>query len=114
MLTLTKAKLPKISSLRNIEYYDFQETLDKLWHEYLLDDCAIIDTDEERELTKKAAEFSFAKRMLIFRLTRLLLKLRTQEQLWQVSAATFSATPQRSFPLSVLPAQREKLLLRIW
>jgi len=28
---LTKAKLPKISSLRNIEYYDFQETLDKLY-----------------------------------------------------------------------------------
>ena len=28
---MTKAKLPKISSLRNIEYYDFQETLDKLY-----------------------------------------------------------------------------------
>ena len=25
-----------------------KETLDKLWHEYLLDDCAIIDTDEEQ------------------------------------------------------------------
>ena len=33
-----------------------KETLEKLWHEYLLDDCAIIDTDEEQELTKKAAE----------------------------------------------------------
>ena len=28
---MTKAKLPKIFSLRNIEYYDFQETLDKLY-----------------------------------------------------------------------------------
>ena len=31
MLTLTKTKLPKISALRNIEYYDFQEVLDKLY-----------------------------------------------------------------------------------
>lgn len=33
-----------------------KETLEKLWNEYLLDECAVIDTDEERNLTKKAAE----------------------------------------------------------
>lgn len=31
MLTLTKTKPPKISALRNIEYYDFQKVLDKLY-----------------------------------------------------------------------------------
>ena len=31
-----------------------KETLEKLWNEYLLDECAEIDTDEERKLTKKA------------------------------------------------------------
>ena len=30
--------------------------LEKLWDEYLSDECAVIDTDEERRLTKKAAE----------------------------------------------------------
>ncbi len=33
-----------------------KETLEKLWNEYLLDECAVIDTDEARGLTKKAAE----------------------------------------------------------
>ena len=33
-----------------------KKTLEKLWNEYLLDECAAIDTDEERSLTKKAAE----------------------------------------------------------
>ena len=30
-------------------------TLEKLWNEYLADECAVIDTDEERALTKKNA-----------------------------------------------------------
>ena len=33
-----------------------KETLEKLWNEYLLDECATIDTNEERKLTKKAAD----------------------------------------------------------
>ena len=33
-----------------------KETLEKLWTEYLSGECAVIDTDEERALTKKAAE----------------------------------------------------------
>ncbi len=33
-----------------------KETLEKLWDEYLLDECAAIDTDEEREITKKIVE----------------------------------------------------------
>ena len=33
-----------------------KETLEKLWSEYFLDGCGAIDTDEERELTKKAVE----------------------------------------------------------
>lgn len=33
-----------------------KETLEKLWNEYLLDECAGIDTNEERELTKNTAE----------------------------------------------------------
>ena len=30
--------------------------LENLWNEYLLDECAVMDTDEERTLTKKAVE----------------------------------------------------------
>lgn len=30
--------------------------LDKLWNEYLIDDCAIFDTDEERGLSKRVSE----------------------------------------------------------
>ncbi len=33
-----------------------KETLEKLWTEYLFDECAVIDTDEERKLTKRAIE----------------------------------------------------------
>ena len=33
-----------------------KETLERLWNEYLLDECAEIDTDEERMLTKKTVE----------------------------------------------------------
>ena len=33
-----------------------KETLEKLWSEYLLDECSVIDTDEERELTRTVAE----------------------------------------------------------
>lgn len=33
-----------------------KQTLEKLWNEYLLDECAVIDTEEERKLTKKTAE----------------------------------------------------------
>ena len=33
-----------------------KEALDKLWSEYLSDECAVMDTDEERYLTKKTAE----------------------------------------------------------
>ena len=33
-----------------------KNTLEKLWYEYLSDECAVIDTDDERALTKKAAQ----------------------------------------------------------
>ena len=33
-----------------------KETLEKLWSDYLLDECAVMDTEEERGLTKKTAE----------------------------------------------------------
>ena len=33
-----------------------KETLEKLWYDYLIDECSTIDTDEERNLTRKAAE----------------------------------------------------------
>ena len=33
-----------------------KKTLEKLWNEYLLDACAVMDTDEERQLTKKIGE----------------------------------------------------------
>ena len=32
------------------------QTLEKLWSEYILEECSAIDTDEERELTHKAVE----------------------------------------------------------
>ena len=31
-------------------------TLAKLWEEYFADECSLIDTDEERALTKKSVE----------------------------------------------------------
>ena len=33
-----------------------KETLEKLWNEYLLEECAALSTDEERGLAKKAVE----------------------------------------------------------
>ncbi len=33
-----------------------KQTLDKLWDEYLSDKCAEMDTDKERELTRKTGE----------------------------------------------------------
>lgn len=33
-----------------------KNTLENLWNEYLIDKCAVIDTDEERNLTKKVVE----------------------------------------------------------
>lgn len=33
-----------------------KETLEKLWNEYLSDGCAAIDTEEEKQLTKKTVE----------------------------------------------------------
>ena len=35
---------------------NMKDTLEKLWNEYLSDGCAVMDTDEERMLTKKAIE----------------------------------------------------------
>ncbi len=32
------------------------QILEKLWSEYILEECSAIDTDEERKLTQKAAE----------------------------------------------------------
>ena len=32
-----------------------KETLEKLWSEYLLDECAVIKTNDERNLSKKAS-----------------------------------------------------------
>lgn len=31
-------------------------TLEKLWNEYLSNECAVIDTDEERALTRKVVK----------------------------------------------------------
>ena len=33
-----------------------KETLEKLWNDYLLNECAVMDTEEERMLTKQAVE----------------------------------------------------------
>jgi hypothetical protein len=33
-----------------------KRTLEHLWNEYLLDECAEMDTEEERSLTKKVGE----------------------------------------------------------
>jgi len=33
-----------------------KKTLENLWEGYLLEECAAINTDEERELTRKTAE----------------------------------------------------------
>lgn len=33
-----------------------KKTLENLWNEYLWDECAVIDSEEERKLTKTAVE----------------------------------------------------------
>ena len=33
-----------------------KETLEGLWNEYLMAECAVIETDEERRLTKRSGE----------------------------------------------------------
>lgn len=33
-----------------------KKTLERLWNEYLLNECAVLDSDEEKKLTKAAAE----------------------------------------------------------
>ena len=33
-----------------------KQTLEKLWYEYFEDECSVIDTEEERKLTKTAVE----------------------------------------------------------
>lgn len=33
-----------------------KKTLERLWNDYLSDECAAIDTDEERALTRKTVE----------------------------------------------------------
>jgi len=33
-----------------------KETLEKLWNEYLLEECAVIDTYKERKLTQRSGE----------------------------------------------------------
>ena len=33
-----------------------KKTLEKLWNDYLLDECALISSDEERSLTKKTSQ----------------------------------------------------------
>ena len=33
-----------------------KKTIEKLWNDYLMEECAVIDTDEERTLTKQAVE----------------------------------------------------------
>ena len=34
-----------------------KKTIEKLWNEYFLDECFAMNTDEERNLMKKTAEF---------------------------------------------------------
>ncbi len=38
------------------EVRKMKEIIEDLWSEYLIEKCAVITTDKERELTKKAAE----------------------------------------------------------
>lgn len=42
-----------------------KEALEKLWNEYLVDECAAFDTDDERNLTKKTAELHDAANYLL-------------------------------------------------
>ena len=35
-----------------------KETLEKLWNEYLAEESSLIDTDEERDLTRKTADLN--------------------------------------------------------
>jgi|GEM_PF-1370318 len=37
-----------------------KDTMDRLWDEYLVDECAKIDTDEQRRLAGRAAELGEA------------------------------------------------------
>ena len=42
-----------------------RETLERLWREYVWDQCAQIETEEERELTKKASKLHEAANTLL-------------------------------------------------
>ena len=42
-----------------------KKTIEKLWDEYLMDECAAIEDNEERELTKKVAELHKAANALL-------------------------------------------------
>ena len=42
-----------------------KETLEKLWDEYFSQECAVIDTQKEKELAKKVANLSEAMRELL-------------------------------------------------
>ena len=33
-----------------------KETLEKLWNDYLVDECAVVDTNEERNIARKALD----------------------------------------------------------
>ncbi|MBQ9071015.1 MAG: hypothetical protein IJY23_06700 [Clostridia bacterium] len=41
------------------------KTLEKLWNEYFAGECAVMDSDEERELAKKAVEMHKAANELL-------------------------------------------------
>ena len=44
-----------------------KNTLESLWNEYLLDECAAFNTDEERRLAKKAVELQEKAKALLNR-----------------------------------------------
>lgn len=42
-----------------------KKTLERLWHDYLMDECAVMDTEEEKRLTEKAAKLHEAANTLL-------------------------------------------------
>ncbi len=60
-----------------------KQTLEKLWNEYLSDECAEIDTDEERKLTKKTVELHEKANSLLKVRSIILTLTRLNKMLWK-------------------------------
>ena len=84
-----------------------KETLEKLWNEYLLDECAPIDTDEERNLSRKRVELIWFEKIDFPKsITEILLNIR-------IFLENFGSSLKKSILLKLLRTLRRIIFLWI-